>query len=183
MNRNTKIAGLITIALIVLVYFAFTFLRASTKKHSPLEVAELQEGGLEIAVTYCRPYKKDRMIFGEEEDGALQPYGVYWRLGANEATTIEINEDISFGNKQLAKGLYSIYAIPAEETWTVAINSATGQWGYSEPNYNKDVLRVEVPVIYSNEPVEQLTITFETDSTGTAMVLQWDTALARVPIN
>ena len=75
MNRNTKIAGLITIALIVLVYFAFTFLRASTKKHSPLEVAELQEGGLEIAVTYCRPYKKDRMIFGEEEDGALQPYG------------------------------------------------------------------------------------------------------------
>lgn len=183
MNRNVKIAGLIIIALVVIIYFAYAFLRVSTKKHSPLEVAEFREGGLEIDVTYYRPYKKDRLIFGEEADGALQPFGVYWRLGANEATTIKINEDITFAGQPLAKGFYSIYAIPGKETWTVAVNSVTGQWGYAEPNYDKDVLRVEVPVTYNNDPVEQFTISFATDSTGVNMVLKWDTALVRVPIN
>ena len=31
--------------------------------------------------------------------------------------------------KQLAKGKYSLYAIPGEQEWSIILNSETGQWG------------------------------------------------------
>lgn len=183
MNKTVRISALIIIVLSVIGYGAYNYLRSSTKKHSPLDVAELREGSLEVDVTYCRPYKKDRLIFGDASEEALQPNGEYWRLGANEATIIALNRDIMFGGKPLKKGNYSMYAIPGEDVWIVAVNSATGQWGYSEPNYDEDVLRVEVPVNYTDEPVEQLTISFEPGSSGMNMVIRWDTSIAKVSID
>ncbi|MEJ0056894.1 MAG: DUF2911 domain-containing protein [Bacteroidota bacterium] len=55
-------------------------------KKSPIKTETYSDQGLDIKVVYCQPYKKGRVIFGEERDGALQPYGKYWRLGANAAT-------------------------------------------------------------------------------------------------
>ena len=44
-----------------------------------------------ISITYSRPFKNDRMIFGKESDSALVPYGKYWRTGANKHTYIDKN--------------------------------------------------------------------------------------------
>ena len=48
-------------------------------------------------VDYSRTSVRERVVFGTKEEGALQSYGVYWRLVANEYTEAvgEINFDFA----------------------------------------------------------------------------------------
>ncbi|MEN8251614.1 MAG: DUF2911 domain-containing protein, partial [Bacteroidota bacterium] len=82
---------LIFFSLIVILIAFVAYMRMGNKPLSPMDKVGYEKEGLNIEIVYSRPYKKGRIIFGTEEDGALQPYGTYWRLGANEATTFEIN--------------------------------------------------------------------------------------------
>ena len=43
---------------------------------SPLETVLNDDSTMSI--TYSRPFKKDRLIFGKESDTALVPHGKYW---------------------------------------------------------------------------------------------------------
>ena len=178
MNRIVKITGIVVISLSVIGYFLFTYLMEETKKHSPLEVIEYSDGNTLVEVSYCRPFKKGRLIFGEEADGALQPWGNYWRLGANEATTLKTNQDIKLAGHELKAGIYSFYAFPGKDSWEFGLNNDTGQWGYAEPNYSNDVLRFKVPVEYLSSPVEQFTMMFEEGQ----LVLRWDTSEVKIDI-
>ena len=74
---------------------------------SPLET--VQNDDSTISITYSRPFKKDRLIFGKESDTALVPYGKYWRTGANKHTFIKNNRDIEINGKILSSGEYSIF--------------------------------------------------------------------------
>ena len=162
---------------------AVAFLRMQTKKHSPMDTVTFDKGGLELKTVYYRPYKKGRIIFGDAEDGALQPFGVYWRLGANDATTIEINKDVTFAGQSLKAGKYAVYAYPGKSNWQINVNSKANLWGAAEPDHDTDVLTVTVAVNYSDEVLEQFKITFEATSEGAEMVLRWDTSVVRIPIN
>jgi len=100
--------------------------------------------GANITINYSAPSVKGRKIWGE-----LVPYDKVWRAGANEATIFETDKDIKVEGKPLAKGKYSLYAIPGEKEWTIIFNSATGQWGINRDGTTtedpaKDVLRVMV---------------------------------------
>ncbi|MEZ4972842.1 MAG: DUF2911 domain-containing protein [Cyclobacteriaceae bacterium] len=149
---------------------------------SPKGTAEITSGDLSVNVTYSRPYKKGRLIFGEESAGALQPYGQYWRLGANAATEITVNKDVSFAGEAVEAGTYRMYVVPGATEWEVSLNSETGVFfGAAEPNYELDVLKVKVPVQTAPE-LEQFTISFEPDSTGVNMNFVWDTSKVTVPI-
>jgi hypothetical protein len=129
-----------------------------------------------VSVTYGRPYKKDRVIFGE-----LEKYGKVWRVGADEATTITFTKDVRFAGKPLKAGTYTLFAIPNEKEWTIILNSQLNQWGaYSyDKNKDKDVLQVNVPVQNLDNAVEQLTISFPKT---TAMVIEWDKTQVVVPL-
>lgn len=129
-----------------------------------------------VTVTYGRPYKKGREIFG-----GLEKYGKVWRLGADEATTITFTSDVNFGDKKVKAGTYTLFAIPNENEWTLILNSQPGQWGaYSyEKNKNKDVTQITLPVIKLDNAVEQLTISFATG----AMIIEWDKTKILVPIS
>ena len=61
---------------------------------SPKGEASIIEKDLEWNVSYSRPSKKNRLIFGEKKDNALVPYNEYWRLGANVATELSLNKSI-----------------------------------------------------------------------------------------
>src|SRR5262249_46587944 len=97
---------------------AFFIYLTWTKSHSPAADGTHKKDGLEIEVKYCRPSKKGRLIFGEATAGALQPYGKYWRVGANEATVFEINKDVlvstveGVDGTELKAGKYNLYAYP-----------------------------------------------------------------------
>ncbi|HET6345570.1 MAG TPA: DUF2911 domain-containing protein [Myxococcota bacterium] len=129
-----------------------------------------------VSVTYCRPYKKGRVIFGD--DDALVPNGRYWRLGANAATEITFAKDVKLAGQPVQAGQYVMYAVPNATTWKVVLNSENGRWGAREVDHDKDVLTVEVPVEHVTEPLEQFTITV--DDNG--LILAWDTTVVRVPI-
>ncbi|RMG58059.1 MAG: DUF2911 domain-containing protein, partial [Bacteroidetes bacterium] len=66
---------LIVIGLVVLAGAAFVgYILLTTKSHSPFAEITHQSPDLDLKVTYCRPYKKGRVIFGASDE-ALQPYG------------------------------------------------------------------------------------------------------------
>ncbi len=72
-----------------------------------LKIQDKAAEPLAARVIYSRPQKEGRAIFG-----GLIEYGKVWRLGANEATEIELYRDVKIKDKKLAKGRYTLYAHP-----------------------------------------------------------------------
>src|SRR4051812_18685356 len=104
---------LISVAVVILLLIAAMFyLNNRNRTLSPPGSETLTSGGLTVSVTYSRPSVRGRLIFGPEEQKALQPYGKYWRLGANESTEITFNRDITFNGEPVKAGTYRMYAVP-----------------------------------------------------------------------
>src|SRR5205085_4120722 len=98
---------LIGIGVVLVLFAAFVGFRlATTGKASPPATAQFSQGGLDVQVSYCRPSKKGRLIFGEKAAGALVPFGKYWRLGANAATEIAFSKNVTFAGRPVPAGRY-----------------------------------------------------------------------------
>jgi len=145
----------LSVLLVLLVGF-FLYAALVVAKRSPQKTTEFSDRGPDIKVVYCQPYKKGRLIFGEEKDGALQPYGKYWRLGANAATQITFSKNVNFAGKPVNAGTYRMYAVPGPTSFQVGLNSELGVYfGINEPDYKLDVIKVDAPVTVAPE-TEQL---------------------------
>ncbi|MET0635540.1 MAG: DUF2911 domain-containing protein [Chitinophagaceae bacterium] len=129
-------------------------------------------------VLYSRPKKEGRPIFGE-----LVEFGKLWRMGANEATELELYKPATIAGKKIARGRYTVYAIVNEKTWTIILNKETDIWGSFKYNQSKDVLRVEVPVEKLETPVESLAMTFEKVKGVPQLVVAWDNIKVALPFN
>lgn len=174
---------IVIVGLVGLFLIASPFLTQQTKKHSPADTVEYNQNGLALKLDYCRPYKKDRIIFGE-----LVPYGEVWRTGANEPTTFSTNRDIKVSGQTLKAGTYTLWTIPNTDSWEVIFNAKGYDWGVGFKGFKivasrepeADVLNVKVPV-QQNTTVEQFTIAFE-GSAPVNMTLAWDDVKVQVPI-
>ena len=168
--------GVLLLAFVLFVAYNIMFPK------SPPTSVEISDRGLDIKVTYGQPSKKGRLIFGEEKDGALQPYGKYWRLGANAATEITLSKNVTFAGQPLNAGTYRMYAVPGATSFQIGLNSEIGTFlAVREPDYALDVLKVEIPVQAAPE-TEKFTVSFSADSAGVNMDFVWDKTLLRVPI-
>jgi len=59
------------LAILVVIWIGYRCYRiATTRSHSPEETINFSYKDLDIGVTYSRPYKKGRIIFGEAKDRA-----------------------------------------------------------------------------------------------------------------
>lgn len=96
-------------------------------------------GGAQVVVEYGRPNVGGRKIFG-----ALVPYGQVWRAGADEATTISFDKNVSIEGQALPAGRYALFLIPGETAWTVVFNKVADQWGAFKHDPASDALRVTV---------------------------------------
>ncbi len=173
--------GLGVLGIVLVALFLYGALVVSKK--SPSKTTEFSSNGLDVKVVYCQPSKKGRVIFGEEKDGALQPYGKYWRLGANAATEITFSKNVNFGGKSVNAGTYRMYAVPGATAWLVSLNSELGVYfGVSEPKYELDVAKVEVSSGPAPAETEQFVINFSNDSSAVNMDFVWDKTQVRVPI-
>lgn len=178
-----KKIGIGLAVLIVLAGALMMWFKSYTKSHSPVSEVTYSRNGTEVKVVYCQPFKKGRLIFGEAADKALQPYGAYWRVGANEATTFETNKDLKINGQELKAGKYQLYAVPGKETWQIAFNSEWDRWGANEADPKTDVLKTEVKAENGVPLSEQLKINFENaDSAQSLMVIHWDQTRVRVPL-
>ena len=150
---------------------------------SPPTTATYNQGGLEIAVDYSQPSKKGRLIFGEEAAGALLPYGKYWRLGANAATEITFNKDVTLGGEPIKAGSYRMYAVPGPNAFKVTLNNETDVFfGIAEPDPALDIVTVDAPVQKTASEVEMFTIGFSTTDTGVTINFSWDQTMFTVPV-
>ncbi|WP_373497700.1 DUF2911 domain-containing protein [Aquiflexum sp.] len=173
--------GLGVIVLVVILVFAWMNYRSRTL--SPPGKAELEVNDLKVEINYSRPSVRDRVIFGTEADGAIQPYGSYWRLGANEATEITINQEVIFNGMPLQAGTYRLYAIPGANTFRIGVSSETGKWGAWEPDSNNDLFTTEVPVTRLDTPVEQFTARIEEGpADGATVYFEWSDVQLAIPI-
>ncbi len=167
--------------LVVLIVAAMLYLNHRNRTLSPPGKSITSINGMEVSVIYSRPSVRDRMIFGEEEEGALQPYGVYWRLGANEPTSIEVSSDFKFGKEIFPAGKYVIYAFPRKGEMEIRLNSDLRFWGYTEPDYSQDLATALVPVS-QNEHVEQFTIEVLKTTNGVNFLFTWGNYKWELPL-
>lgn len=183
MSRKPRYAITALIVLILGSVLVFYILKNNTKSYSPEEFITYRHESLKINVFYNRPYKKDRVIFGE-----LVPFGEVWRTGANEATTFEVNQDVLIDGSLLEAGKYTLWTIPNEKSWKVIFNKKMYAWGI-DLNTQKaardeafDALVLELPVMNSLSVTEQFTIHFDRKNDLHQMFLSWDKTLIAIPI-
>lgn len=172
--------GVLALVLLLVGYVAY---QSSKPPVSPPDTSTFSHNGLELSVDYSRPFKKGRLIFGEESDGALQPYGEYWRMGANAATELTVNKDFTFGGKAVPAGTYRMFAFPGASSWDVVLNSESGvNVAFFEPDYDLDVAKVQITPETMPTELEQLTIDFTPADAGVDMNVKWDKLKVTVPI-
>ncbi len=181
MKRTALLLGLVVVLLVAGAIFWWY----NTKSYSPENSVVFQDGDLRITISYNRPFKKGRTIFG-----GLVPYGKTWRTGANEATVFETNKDLNLDGRTLPAGRYSLWTVPNESQWQVIFNTTIPAWGIDvmkdgqaarDPQGTEVV--VEVPVMSSPKEIEQFTITIEKTADALELVLMWDRTVVAVPMN
>ena len=128
-------------------------------------------------IIYGRPLKNGRTIFG-----GIVNYNEMWRLGANEATELETFVHLKIGDNTLSKGRYTVYCLPAENTWTIIINKDNFCWGSFTYDSRKDLIRTDIVLEKNTELAEAFTIYFDDTKNGANLIFLWDDIKAVLPI-
>lgn len=130
-------------------------------------------------ILYSRPMKNGRQVYGE-----LVEFGKIWRLGANEATELDLYKDARVGDKKLKKGRYSMFAIPFMDKWTIIINKDTDVWGAFLYDATKDVARFDVKTEKLSEASEAFTMFFDKgNKNSTNLIIAWDNVRTSIPFS
>lgn len=109
-------------------------------------------GPSRITITYGQPHARGRKV-----EGGLIPLDTVWRFGANMATTLHTDLDITLGDLNLPRGDYTLFILYARSGYSLIVNRGTGQWG-TDYDASKDLGRVTLPSRALAEPEPSLTI-------------------------
>jgi hypothetical protein len=109
-------------------------------------------GPSRIVISYGQPHARGRAIIGQ-----VVPFDSVWRLGANLATTLQTDVDMTLGGTFLPHGVYSLYALPTKDHWQLIINKQVGQWG-TDYDATQDVARIPLHLRTLADPIESLSI-------------------------
>jgi hypothetical protein len=122
--------------------------------------AKATVAGKVVSIDYGRPNLKGRDMLGQAEVG--KP----WRMGADAATTLKTEADLSFGSAAVPKGEYVLTATKvAEDKWQLNVAKT-------------DKTKVaEIPLTPSKLPasVEALTIEVKGDKNKGEFCMSWGT--------
>ena len=92
---------------------------------SPSAETAMTLGGKHVTIEYNAPSARGRQV-----EGGLIPYTEIYRLGADAATTLTTEADITIGDLKVPAGVHTLY-LQAKEggPWLLAVNNQTKQWG------------------------------------------------------
>ncbi|HEY2896026.1 MAG TPA: DUF2911 domain-containing protein [Gemmatimonadaceae bacterium] len=144
---------------------------------SPNLIAKGTVGGQPVVVSYGSPRRRGRVILG-----AVVPYDKVWRTGANEATVLTFDKDMTIGGAPVPAGAYSLWTIPKPDgTVQLIINRQHGQWG---TNYDPAQDLVRVPMKASTAPAPQENFAIDIPGSGDSAELRisWDVFVWSVPL-
>ena len=144
----------------------------------------------QITINYSRPAVKGRVVWGN-----MVPYGLAsadrysngkpfpWRAGANENTTIELNNEVKIEGTALAAGKYSIHMIPSKTDWIIIFNKNNDQWGSFSYDESADALRATVTPVEAHFE-EFLTYNFKNITENSVLAfLHWENLVVPFQIN
>ena len=165
-------------AVMVAIIAAGASARAQQPPASPPGTASVKfDDGRTVTIEYSRPSMRGRQIFG-----GLVPYGQVWRTGANAATSLKTDVDLTIGGASVPAGSYTLYTIPNQSGWKLIINKQTGQWG-TKYDQAQDLARVDMKVAKNASPTEQFTISFDkTGANAATLKLDWSDTTASVGV-
>jgi hypothetical protein len=133
--------------------------KQASAQANPRGEASFQGG--KVTIDYGKPSTKGRDVMG-----MISP-GSNWRMGADTATTLKTDVDLTFGDKTVPKGSYTLLAHFVEkEKWNLLITKGSA-----------DDAVAEVPgtLEKGQENVEQLTIELQGQANDASLVLRWST--------
>src|SRR5467141_26152 len=109
-------------------------------------------GPSRIAISYGQPHARGRKV-----EGGLIPLDTIWRFGANMATTLHTDLDITLGDMKLPRGDYSLFILYGRTGYSLIVNRGTGQWG-TDRDASKDNGRITLANRTVAEPEPSLAI-------------------------
>jgi hypothetical protein len=109
-------------------------------------------GPARIAIAYGQPHARGRRIVG-----GLLPIDTVWRFGANTATALHTDLDLTLGGLAVPRGDYSLFLLDSAGAFRLIVNRQTGQWG-SDYDASRDLGRIPLAIRTLAEPEETLTI-------------------------
>jgi hypothetical protein len=109
-------------------------------------------GPARIAISYGQPHARGRRIVG-----GLLPIDTVWRLGANTATALHTDLDLTIGGLAVPRGDYSLFVLDSAGTFRLIVNRQTAQWG-TDYDATRDLGRIPLAARTLAEPEETLTL-------------------------
>ncbi len=165
----------------LIIFFIVVNVSAQVKvpQASPKSKIEQTIGLTEVAIDYCRPSSKGRIVFGE-----LVKFGENWRTGANANTTISFSDNVKINNIDLKAGKYALYTTPRADLWDIIFYTDTNNWGLpKEWNDEKVALKISVKPETSLKNIETFTISLQNLSTnGATLEFAWERTIISIPI-
>jgi hypothetical protein len=165
-------------------------------KYDPKAAEPTYKGGKWIEITYGRPIKRGRDVFGGAGDkyGKIaNPDAPVWRAGANNSTQLKTEVPLTINGKTIAPGTYTMFIDLKPNAWTLIVSTWKAQsrydpkntaeiWGAYGYTPDKDVVRAPMKLESPPHAIEQLTWQFvDMTDAGGAIAIVWDKTMASVP--
>jgi hypothetical protein len=133
--------------------------------------------GKTIHTDYSSPRLRGRKMIGGNN-----PYGQYWRAGANEATTFVTTAELEVDGKAVPAGHYTLFVIPNPDQWTLIISKKTGEWGIPYPGEQYELGRYNMQLTTLPSSVEDFTIAYVPEGATCTMRMDWATTRASIAL-
>jgi hypothetical protein len=185
MKMNRAITSVLAVAVVAGLASAQDAPKKKAAPASPPMETSATIGGKNIAIKYSAPSVKGRKIFGGT--GALQPDNTVWRAGANNATALHTDGDITIGNLNVPTGDYTLYVMLDPKGWQLVVSKQTGQWGINRDGSttlddSKAVGRTPMKMSKPASLVETYKMTLAGDGKKGTLTLEWENVSASVNI-
>ncbi|MBI2821913.1 MAG: DUF2911 domain-containing protein [Acidobacteria bacterium] len=138
------------------------------------DAASVELGKGKVTIDYGTPNLNGRNL-----DEMIKP-GVPWRMGMNEATTLETSVALDLSGRIVASGKYTLFARPDESgNWVLLISSNPGN------RFNPASVVAEVPLHFERdqESVDVLKISLEKNGDGAMLSVAWGNYRLKTGLN
>ncbi|MDQ6689703.1 MAG: DUF2911 domain-containing protein [Gemmatimonadota bacterium] len=110
-------------------------------------------GPAKIAIDYGQPHLRGRNVIGMP---GVVPWDTVWRAGANMATQLTAEVDLTIGGTYIPRGIYTLFALPTRNGWKLVVSKEILQWG-TDYDPSRDLTRIDLRQRTLAEPLESLT--------------------------
>jgi hypothetical protein len=170
-----------------LLLAAATLIAQQQAPASPPATATGTIGGKTISIAYSSPRVRGREGKIYTKDGLIATSGgsqyPIWRGGANAATTLKTDADLTIGDLSVPAGTYTLFIdITDPAHWLLIVNKKTGEWGLAH-DATQDLGKTAMTMAAPPSMIEDLVYTITDNGGGKgSLTLAWENVSASVPI-